>query len=100
MEDSAPAASEAGLRDYVELARRAFSFGTAASAYAEHRPDYAVSAIEWALEPVAASRASGPVRILDIGAGTGKLTAQLAALEIAGQPASLVAVEPDPQDAG
>src|SRR5215469_16316316 len=110
MDDSAPAASagEAGFRHSAELAwrassqvddlaRRASSFGTAASEYARHRPDYPVRAIEWALGPVAASRAPGPVRILDIGAGTGKLTAQLAALEIAGQPASLVAVEPDPK---
>lgn len=101
MDDSASTASvgETGLRDYTELARQAFSFGAAASAYAEHRPDYSIRAIEWALEPVTRHRppAAGPVRILDIGAGTGKLTAQLAALEIAGQPVSVVAIEPDPK---
>lgn len=47
------------------------SFGTAAAAYAEHRPDYAPDGVRWALED-----APGP-RVLDIGAGTGKLTAML-----------------------
>lgn len=61
------------------------SFGAAATAYAEHRPDYAQAAVRWALE-----RASGP-RVLDLGAGTGKLTAALVALG-----AEVIAVEPDP----
>jgi SAM-dependent methyltransferase len=61
------------------------SFGRAAEAYAEHRPDYAAAAVRWALEP-----APGP-RVLDLGAGTGKLTATLLALG-----ADVVAVEPDP----
>jgi SAM-dependent methyltransferase len=61
------------------------AFGVAASAYAEHRPDYAEAAVRWALE-----RAPGP-RVLDLGAGTGKLTATLVALG-----ADVVAVEPDP----
>src|SRR6202789_1364891 len=61
------------------------SFGAAASAYAEHRPDYAPAAVRWALEP-----APGP-RVLDLGAGTGKLTATLVALG-----ADVIAVEPDP----
>jgi len=61
------------------------SFGTAAVAYAEHRPDYAQSAVRWALE-----RAPGR-RVLDLGAGTGKLTATLVALG-----ADVMAVEPDP----
>ncbi|WP_285487046.1 hypothetical protein [Amycolatopsis taiwanensis] len=47
--------------------RHASSFGAAAVAYAEHRPDYAPAAVRWALEP-----APGP-RVLDLGAGTGKL---------------------------
>ncbi len=61
------------------------AFGAAALAYAEHRPDYAQAAVRWALEP-----APGP-RVLDLGAGTGKLTAMLDAMDY-----HVVAVEPDP----
>ena len=61
------------------------SFGAAATAYAEHRPDYAQAAVRWALEP-----APG-LRVLDLGAGTGKLTATLVELG-----AEVIAVEPDP----
>lgn len=70
----------------VEQVKRAYasSFGAAASAYAEHRPDYAHAAARWALEPT-----PGP-RVLDLGAGTGKLMATLIALGDA-----VVAVEPD-----
>ena len=64
---------------------RGSSFGGAAAAYAEHRPDYAQDAVRWALAP-----APGP-RVLDLGAGTGKLTATLVALG-----ADVTAVEPDP----
>lgn len=65
----------------------ASSFGAAADAYAEHRPDYAPEAARWALE-----HAPGR-RVLDLGAGTGtgKLTGTLLALG-----AGVVAVEPDP----
>jgi SAM-dependent methyltransferase len=61
------------------------SFGAEAAAYAEHRPDYGPAAVRWALEP-----APGP-RVLDLGAGTGKLTAALVALGV-----EVIAVEPDP----
>jgi len=87
------------LDDYrasAEFRRRAGSFGAAAAVYAEHRPDYPAAAIGWALEPVAGRR-SGQLRVLDLGAGTGKLTAQLARLEIGGGPMAVLAVEPDPQ---
>jgi SAM-dependent methyltransferase len=60
------------------------TFGAAAPAYAEHRPDYAEAAVRWALELAPGSR------VLDLGAGTGKLTATLVALD-----ADVVAVEPD-----
>ncbi|HJP78446.1 MAG TPA: class I SAM-dependent methyltransferase [Pseudonocardiaceae bacterium] len=63
----------------------ASSFGAAAIAYAEHRPDYAPAAARWALEPAPGTR------VLDLGAGTGKLTGTLLALG-----ADVVAVEPDP----
>lgn len=65
--------------------RLSSSFGSAAAAYGEHRPDYAIDAVRWALA-VAPGR-----RALDLGAGTGKLTANL--LELG---ADVVAVEPDP----
>lgn len=78
-----------------EHARRAASFGAAAAAYARNRPGYPEAAIRWALEPVA-SLPRRRVRILDLGAGTGKLTTQLASLELDGGRPLVVAVEPDP----
>jgi SAM-dependent methyltransferase len=69
-----------------ERVRYGSSFGAAAAAYAEHRPDYAEAAVRWAVEP-----APGVPRVLDLGAGTGKLTATL--VEIG---ADVTAVEPDP----
>ncbi|WP_040731472.1 class I SAM-dependent methyltransferase [Nocardia tenerifensis] len=68
-------------------ARRAASFGAKATDYAEHRPDYPLAAVRWALEAVPTVPA--PV-VLDLGAGTGKLTEGLLA---AG--ATVIAVEPD-----
>ena len=50
------------------------SFGTAAAAYAEYRPGYAEAAVRWALEPAGTRE---PPRVLDLAAGTGKLTATL-----------------------
>jgi SAM-dependent methyltransferase len=60
-----------------------------AGAYAEHRPGYPVAAVRWCLAPV--GRDIGSLRVLDLGAGTGKLTALLAGLG-----AEVTAVEPDP----
>ncbi|MEV4423764.1 class I SAM-dependent methyltransferase [Streptomyces sp. NPDC049602] len=71
--------------DRNEHSHHASSFGAAAVAYAAHRPDYAQDAVCWALES-----APGP-RVLDLGAGTGKLTATLVETG-----AEVVAVEPDP----
>jgi SAM-dependent methyltransferase len=66
--------------------RLSSSFGAAAFAYAEHRPDYAGAAVRWALE------AAPGRRVLDLGAGTGKLTAGL--LDAG---AEVTSVEPDPE---
>ena len=71
--------------------RHGSSFGAAAAAYAEHRPGYAEAAVRWALEPVGDPQPAG-VRVADVGAGTGKLTATLVSLG-----AEVTAVEPDPQ---
>ncbi len=71
--------------DQNERHLHASSFGAAAAAYAEHRPDYAHAAVRWVLE------AAPGLRVLDLGAGTGKLTGVLVGLG-----AEVVAVEPDP----
>jgi SAM-dependent methyltransferase len=81
--------SEESQEERDDRRRHGSSFGDAATAYAEHRPDYADAAIRWALEPVWSRR---PLRVVDLGAGTGKLTAALAGLA-----AEVTAVEPDPQ---
>jgi ubiquinone/menaquinone biosynthesis C-methylase UbiE len=60
------------------------SFGSVAEAYERARPLYAVEALEWL-------RGRLPLRrVVDVGAGTGKLSRQLAELG-----ADVVAVEPD-----
>ncbi|HEY3529688.1 MAG TPA: class I SAM-dependent methyltransferase [Nocardioides sp.] len=71
--------------DEGDRLRHASSFGRAAAAYEEHRPDYAQAAVRWALD-----LAPGP-RVLDLGAGTGKLTGTLVAAGL-----ETTAVEPDP----
>lgn len=67
--------------------RRASSFGSQAAAYAEFRPDYPAAAVRWALAPVADRDRP---HVLDLAAGTGKLTAALVAEGL--RP---TAVEPD-----
>jgi SAM-dependent methyltransferase len=66
---------------------RARSFGTAAEAYARHRPGYPAAAVDWALAPLA-GRAH--LQLLDLAAGTGKLTESLLPR------GTVTAVEPDP----
>lgn len=71
-----------------EKTRHGSSFGAAASAYAEYRPSYSLDAVRWVLEPVWSAR---PPRVVDLGAGTGKLTESLTGLGT-----EVTAVEPDP----
>lgn len=74
--------------DHTEVARRASSFGAEAAAYAEHRPDYPAAALEWGLAPIRATRPT--LAVLDLGAGTGKLTGGLIDAGV-----TVTAVEPD-----
>ncbi|RFU39172.1 class I SAM-dependent methyltransferase [Actinomadura logoneensis] len=68
------------------VARRAASFGSNAA----ERPDYPLAAVRWVLDRLTRR----PARVLDLAAGTGKLTGVLRA---AGIPAeAITAVEPDP----
>jgi ubiquinone/menaquinone biosynthesis C-methylase UbiE len=68
-----------------ERERWARSFGSAAELYEAHRPPYAEAAIDWMFERL-------PMQdVVDVGAGTGKLTRQLVA-----RGAHVIAVEPDP----
>ncbi|MEV4240080.1 class I SAM-dependent methyltransferase [Nocardia sp. NPDC050408] len=85
MSDFAQSADETTNRAQLR-AERASSFGAHAAAYAEHRPDYPTESIRWALGPVDTKT---PV-VLDLGAGTGKLTEGLLAVG-----AEVIAVEPD-----
>ncbi|HEX5403076.1 MAG TPA: class I SAM-dependent methyltransferase [Pseudonocardiaceae bacterium] len=70
-----------------EFTRRASSFGSQAAAYAEFRPDYPAALLEWGLSTV---RSADDLRVLDLAAGTGKLTEGLLKQNV-----DVVAVEPD-----
>ena len=76
------------VSDRVEdYGSRRLSFGAEAAAYARFRPSYPVEAIQWVLS-------AGNVevtRVLDVGAGTGALTAVLVVEGL-----EVTAVEPDP----
>lgn len=69
-------------------ARRAFSFGSVATGYALHRPGYPDDAVAWVLESLPHRG-----RVLDLAAGTGKLTEALLRCGIPA--AAIIAVEPD-----
>jgi SAM-dependent methyltransferase len=56
--------------DAAQRRRQASSFGAAAAAYERGRPPYPPEAVDWLLP-------QGASRVLDLGAGTGKLTRQL-----------------------
>lgn len=68
------------------MSDRARSFESVAAEYERHRPEYPEAALRWAAEQL--GLAPG-VRVLDVGAGTGKLTRGLVALGF-----EVVAVEP------
>jgi SAM-dependent methyltransferase len=59
--------------DVTDHAAHANSFGPAAEVYERGRPPYPPEALDWLLPP-------GRPRVIDLGAGTGKLTRQIAAL--------------------
>lgn len=67
------------------MSSHALSFGAAARLYDAARPTYPADAVAWAL-------GQAPLRVLDLGAGTGRLTGVL--LDAGHE---VVAVEPDPQ---
>jgi SAM-dependent methyltransferase len=64
---------------------RSRSFGSAAAAYERGRPTYPPEAIDWLLPP-------GAREVLDLGAGTGKLTTRLVERGL-----DVVAVDPVPE---
>lgn len=65
------------------MEERRLSFGSAAAAYDTFRPSYPVAAVRWAI-------GSRPIRVLEIGAGTGLMTRALLTLGH-----YVTAVEPD-----
>jgi SAM-dependent methyltransferase len=68
------------------VSERARSFETVAAEYERHRPDYPEEALRWAADQLGVAKGA---RVLDVGAGTGKLTRGLVALGF-----DVVAVEP------
>jgi SAM-dependent methyltransferase len=69
-----------------DRATRSRSFETVAAEYERHRPEYPEEALRWAADRLGLVAAA---RVLDLGAGTGKLTRGLVALGF-----DTVAVEP------
>ena len=74
------------MSDIRNRAERARSFETVAEEYERHRPDYPAEAIDWARAQLGFAPGA---RVLDVGAGTGKLTRVLVAAGF-----DAVAVEP------
>ncbi|MGH2977052.1 MAG: class I SAM-dependent methyltransferase [Gaiellaceae bacterium] len=69
-----------------DRAARSRSFESVAAEYERHRPRYPEEALQWAVEQLGLEPG---MRVLDVGAGTGKLTRGLVALGF-----EVVAVEP------
>ena len=69
-----------------DRAARSRSFETVAAEYERHRPDYPEEALRWATGQLGLEDGA---RVLDVGAGTGKLTRGLVALGL-----NVAAVEP------
>lgn len=70
--DAGEGATGTGDGPAADMTARARSFGAVADAYDRGRPGWPAAAIEWLLGPE-------PLEVLDLGAGTGKLTAALLA---------------------
>src|SRR5262245_22487525 len=67
-----PAVASRAMDEEVRL-KRARSFGSVAGEYERARPGYPVDAVRWLVGDT-------PCRVVDLGAGTGKLTRGLVAL--------------------
>ncbi|MFY1599561.1 class I SAM-dependent methyltransferase [Micromonospora sp. WMMD737] len=70
---------------------RSLSFGAEAAAYERGRPSYPPEAIDWLLPDDGPGRGA-PLDVLDLGAGTGKLTTRLVERGL-----TVVAVDPIPE---
>jgi SAM-dependent methyltransferase len=80
-----------GARTYARsMPERARSFGAVAAAYARYRPGYPAAALDWALAP--ARLGPDELDVLDLGAGTGKVTEAL----LQRPSVRVTAVDPDP----
>jgi SAM-dependent methyltransferase len=90
-QDIAAGTGGAGPAASADPPDRGRRFGTVAEAYAAYRPDYPDTAVDWALAPLMARASERELELLDLAAGTGKLTAALVR-----RSSRVTAVEPDP----